>query len=109
MTKQAQPCWYFVACLARSSSLLLIGPLWFFLVVTRGLSQVYPGTSLAVAQSFICRRIYNQTYLIASLYKDACPWGGLELVLWRLDTWSVLAWISLILVFLYPIGVPLLM
>jgi len=73
------------------------------------LFMVYPGTSLAVAQSFICKRIYNQTYLIASMYKDACPWGGLELALWKLDTWSVLAWVSLILVFIYPIGVPLLM
>ena len=69
---------------------------WLFLI--------YPGTSLTVFQTFICRRIYRDTYLVASLYKEECPWGGLELNIWRLDTWQPLSFVSTALIFVYPIG-----
>ena len=44
------------------------------------------GMSLASLQTFMCRRIYNTTYLIAD-YREECPWGGLDLDMYRLDTW----------------------
>ena len=69
---------------------------WLFLI--------YPGTSLTVFQTFICRRIYQDTYLIASLYKEECPWGGSDLNMWRLDTWQPLTIISFALIWVYPLG-----
>ena len=74
---------------------------WLFLI--------YPGTSLTTLQTFICRQIYRDTYLLASMYKDECPWGGQNLEMWRLNTWQPMAVISFIFVFVYPLGVPLLM
>lgn len=38
-----------------------------------------------------------------------CPWGGSELEMSRLDTWSMLAFVSLAYIFIYPLGVPVLM
>ena len=39
---------------------------WLFLI--------YPGMSRVVASTFVCRRIYLSTYLVASNYQEACPW-----------------------------------
>ena len=76
---------------------------------THRIFMIFPGTSLATFQSFICRKIHKDTYLIASMYKEECPWGGENLQLYRLDTWSTLAFMSLALIFVYPIGIPTLM
>ena len=65
---------------------------------------IFPGSSLTVFQTFICRRIYRDTYLIASLYKEECPWGGLDLDMWRLDTWQPLTIVSFLFIWVYPVG-----
>ena len=49
------------------------------------------------------------TYLTADSYGAECPWGGMDLELFRLELWSSFTWISLIFLFIYPFGVPYLM
>ena len=71
--------------------------------------MVFPGSSLAAFQIFICKKIYKDTYLLVSEYKLECPWGGEDLEMWRLDTWNSLAFFSLSMVIVYPIGIPLVM
>ena len=82
-----------VSCVANMEDAVKF---WLFLI--------YPGTSLTTFQTFICKRIYRDTYLIASLYKEGCPWGGLDLNIWRLDTWEPLSIVSSIFILVYPIG-----
>ena len=66
---------------------------------------IYPGTSLAVMQTFICRKVGNYSYLTADSYGAECPWGGENLELSRVELWQPLTWISFVFVFVYPIGV----
>ena len=66
---------------------------------------IYPGTSLAVMQTFICRKVGSYSYLTADPYGAECPWGGENLELSRVELWEPLTWISLAFVFVYPIGV----
>jgi Ca2+-binding EF-hand superfamily protein len=63
---------------------------------------IYPGASRASLEPFVCMKIYKTNYLIAS-WED-CPWGG-----GSLRTWKPLAGIALLFIFIYPIGVPVLM
>jgi Ca2+-binding EF-hand superfamily protein len=63
---------------------------------------IYPGASRASLEPFVCMKIYKTNYLIAS-WED-CPWEG-----GSLRTWKPLAGIALLFIFIYPIGVPVLM
>ena len=72
---------------------------WLFLI--------YPGTSLSSVEPFICRKIANQTYLIAD-YREECPLQGYPEEIDMLSS-SSLAWVALFCSIVYPIGVPLLM
>jgi hypothetical protein len=69
---------------------------------------IYPGTSLAVMQTFICRKVGLTTYLTADPYGAECPWGGPSLELSHVELWEPLTWISLVFIFVYPIGVCIL-
>jgi len=70
---------------------------WFFII--------YPSTSQAVLQNFICKPIYKDNFLIASLYTEQCPLG----IGGGLEEWTPVAWISLALMFVYPVGIPALL
>jgi hypothetical protein len=74
---------------------------WIFLI--------YPGCSLAVLQTFICKKVNLTTFLTSDYHGLECPWGGINLELSRFETWSTLAWVGFLFMFVYPIGVPFLM
>ena len=66
---------------------------------------IYPGTSLAVMQTFMCRKVGNYRYLTADPYGAGCPWGGEDLELSEVQLWEPLTWISIVFILVYPIGV----
>lgn len=43
------------------------------------------------------------------MYKLECPWGGPDLEIYKLETWTTMAIVSFFGVLIYPIGVPLFM
>jgi hypothetical protein len=69
---------------------------WFFLV--------YPGSSLWALQTFNCRKIGNESILVAD-YKTQCPFSEI----FDVGTWNLSAQVSAMFCFIYPVGVPLMM
>ena len=79
---------------------------WLFLI--------YPASSLAVLEVFSCNPIYDRNYLIASMNEEDCPWRSHP---WYDDKMQMhtdvqmshLGWVAFCFIFVYPVGVPLVM
>ena len=70
---------------------------------------IFPGASLSVLQTFICKKVNTTTFLVADYQGSKCPWGGDDLNIQDLKSWTPQAWVALCFMLVYPIGVPLAM